>query len=208
MNSYVRRVAISILPILLTVTCMSIMTLPVHAVHKSKIVSPYPHRIGNLYIYQYEVTNLAGPDNIIEVWIGKTPKVEVYKVFLPEGWKLDDWTNPNAFSFAWDGANPEHKIKPGTSKTFTVKSYRFPSEFTAYTKDDKNFMYQQNPAERDVVWAPDTWEAVVGGEMILINKTKLTPSPWMSPLILFTSIIILATTISVAYAKHKKKQQT
>jgi len=47
----------------------------------------------------------------------------------------------------------------------------------------------------------------VGGHMILTDKDESTPSPWTSPLIAFASVITLTTTISVVYARHRKKQK-
>jgi len=58
------------------------------------------------------------------------------------------------------------------------------------------------------VFVPAPPPTCVGGEMVLIDKTQLTPSPWISPLIIFAFVTILATAISFVYVKEKKKQQT
>jgi len=49
--------------------------------------------------------------------------------------------------------------------------------------------------------------APVGGYSVPIAETDSTPFPWTLPLMPLVSVIILATAISVAYAKYSKKQQ-
>jgi hypothetical protein len=47
----------------------------------------------------------------------------------------------------------------------------------------------------------------VGGEMVLVDNIKLTPSSLISPLTILVSTIILATAISVTFVRHRKKRQ-
>jgi len=130
----------------------------------------------------YELTVASSPITGITFIINGVPQITPYTEWLLEGSYTLEMPETHD-EYVWS-----HWLEDGDTnriKTFTLSG-------TTWTG-----IFEQAPP-------PPT---CVGGEMYLIDKTKLTPSPWTPSLIAFVSMITLATAISVVYVKHRKKLQ-
>jgi len=123
--------------------------------------------------------------------------------------------------------NSTHRIYQFSDDTDVVNFLWFPELLSGWYKAVGSLTYHSGPMPsinpcgdymKGIVWwvTPEGYydwrikltSLAVGGYIVLIDKTELTPSPWTPPLIVFVSLVILASAISVVYVKHRKKKQT